>query len=79
MLSTVINALCKDANLSPTFVPGFTDKKVTVELEGDTRIGLLKELAAKYGFSAVETGKNEVLIIPAPDEGPVDANEPIVR
>ena len=58
-------------------LPGFADKKVTVKLEGQTRIGLLKELAEEYGFSAVETGKNEVLIIPAPDEGPVNVNEPI--
>lgn len=79
MLTTVIKAICKDANLAPTFAPGFTDKKVTVKLEGQTRVGLLKSLADKYGFSAVETGKNEVLIIPAPDEGPINPNEPIAR
>lgn len=79
MLTTVIKAICKDANLTPTFLPGFADQKVTVNLEGQTRIGLLKELADKYGFSAVETGKNEVLIVPAPDQGPVNVNEPIVR
>lgn len=66
-LSAVFKALSLQTGLSIQVAPGLEDFEVGVEYAQRTPAEILKDMGARFGFTAFDQGGGNVLIIPATD------------
>jgi hypothetical protein len=71
-LSVAIEAIASATALKVEIAPGTPDPVITIEYSQMTGMEMLKDLGKQYGFTPLEQGPSEVLIVPAvdPNAGP---------
>lgn len=74
-LTSVIQEVAQKAGIRAIFAPGFEDITVAVAYGPTPAIDVLKDLGDNFGFTVLEQGPEEVLVIPAVDP---DRNRPSV-
>ncbi len=71
-LIDVINEIASQSGISLTIAPGFEDRMIFILYQDQPAIGVLNDLGRRYGFTAFQQGKSEVLIIPARGSGSIN-------
>lgn len=68
-LREALDEIAGAANLSLQISPGFPNPTIeSIDIKGPTALDLIKQLGAKYKFSAFDEGGGHVLIIPAVED-----------
>jgi hypothetical protein len=68
-LKSVLNAVAMQSGLKLEIAPGMPNPTVTVNVEGQSGMDVLRRLGDEFGFTPFEQGRRTVLIIPAEDGG----------
>lgn len=71
-LISAIRLLSAESQLQVEIAPGFQDQTIDVDIQDRNTIEILKELGKRYGFTVMEQGEGQVLVVPAVD----GANQP---
>lgn len=71
MLTDALKQIAQRANYKVTLAPGFEDFSVSFEFKDTEPISIFNQLGAEFGFTAIEQGPKELLLVPA-----IDPNAP---
>ncbi len=66
-LVDALSLICASAGLVAEIAPGMPDIEVVADYSGMPAMGVLQDMAKTYGFSVLDEGNGQVLIIPATD------------
>ena len=64
-LAAAIELVAAGGGFKATVAPGFPDQKVSLDYRELSSLDMLKAMGERYGFSVLEEGEGEVLIVPA--------------
>lgn len=66
-LLTVLEAIATQTGMQVEVAPGIDDLKISCRYEEATGLEMLRDLGAKFGFTALSQGGNRVLLVPVVD------------